>query len=112
MARPFVPDELKRRTVPIRLSKPSYRELNFIAGVKDVAIQDLLRDALDAHLESLRLEIESGGITMPSGIALAQMSDADFYALVQRKHGRPPELGNGPNPPKRGFSRKPAASAA
>ena len=44
MARPIVPDSLKARTVPLRLTKPQYRALSALTEIMGDTIQELLRN--------------------------------------------------------------------
>jgi hypothetical protein len=107
MARPFVPDSLKRRSVPVRLSKPQYRAFSAYAKVLDTTIQNLLRAAAEKHLQTLRQRVDESGINFPSEIALAEMSDDQFYDWLDNRKAPVPQVNR-----ERRFSRRPARTEA
>lgn len=108
MARPFVPDLEKKRTVPLRLTKPQYRALSLIIAITGDTIQELLRTGATQVIASKRKEIETAGVPFPSELALGVLSDEQFQALVDNP-GTPTKE---PERKKRPFGTRPAQAAA
>lgn len=109
MARPYVPDSEKRRTVPLRLNKPQYRALSALGEVTGETIQEQLREATKDYLSKKRAELGKDDVTFPSEYWLGEMSDAEFQKWLDSHGARPKE------PVRRkpgGFARKEAAAAA
>src|SRR5262245_34825323 len=109
MARPFVPDVDKRKTVPLRLTKPQYRALSAIASITGDTIQEQLREATKLYLEHRRDQFSRrDNIAFPSEYWLGEMSDNEFQHWLDSEGNRPKEPVRKPG----GFRTKPAAVAA
>jgi len=106
MARPTVPDVDKKRTVPLRLTKPQYRALSAILEITGETIQEQLRDATRIYLETRREELNRDGVAFPSPFWLGEMTDDQFNAWLKAAP-RPQE----PERKKPRFGTRPAAAA-
>lgn len=106
MSRPVVPDMEKKRTVPLRLTKPQYRALSLITAITGDTIQELLRTGARVVIDAKRVEIEKAGVPFPSELALGVLSDDQFQALVDNP-GAPAK-----EQPRKGFRRTAATQAA
>jgi hypothetical protein len=107
MARPFIPDVDKKRTVPLRLTKPQYRSLGVIGAVTGDTIQELLRTGASQIISSKLKEISEAGVTLPSEYAIGVMSDSQFDELIANP-GRVRPQTKKPG----GFNRRPTENAA
>lgn len=85
MARPVVPDLEKKRTVPLRLTKPQYRALGVLMEVTGETIQELLREGAMTVIAKRRQEIEKQGVTLPGEYALGEMSDDQFNEWLRNR---------------------------
>lgn len=108
MARPFVPDIDKKRTVPLRLTKPQYRALSALLEITGDTIQEQLRFATKLYLRSMRDELGKDGVDFPSELWLGEMTDDQFTAWVAAHGKRPKE----PERRKSRFGTRPAQAAA
>lgn len=106
MARPILSDMEKKRTVPLRLTKPQYRALSLIIAITGDTIQELLRTGATQIISVKRKEIEAAGVPFPSELALGVLSDDQFQALVDNP-GTPAK-----EPRKGGFRRTTAQAQA
>ena len=109
MARPSVPDALKARTVPLRMTKPQYRALAALLELTGDTIQEQLRMAAKDWIEKKRQELAQAGVDFPSEVWLAEMSDHQFLRWLEAEPGNRPKA---PEPRKRGGLRTQPASVA
>jgi hypothetical protein len=107
MARPVVPDAEKKRTVPLRLSKPQYRALSAILSITGDTIQEQLRIATKMYLGAMREELGKAKVALPSEYWLGEMSDDEFNHWIDSMP-RPKE----PERKKARFGARPAQAAA
>ena len=108
MARPVVPDADKKRTVPLRLTKPQYRALSALLEITGDTIQEQLRLATKLYLKAMREELGRDNIDFPSELWLGEMTDDQFNAWVAAHGKRPKE----PERRKPSGFRRPAQAAA
>lgn len=108
MARPTVPDVDKKRTVPLRLTKPQYRALSAILEITGDTIQEQLRTACKLYIRAMREELAKDKIDFPSELWLGEMSDDAFQNWVESHGNRPKE----PERKKPGGFRRSTAHAA
>jgi hypothetical protein len=104
-----VPDALKARTVPLRMTKPEYRALAALLELTGVTIQEQLRMATKGWIAQQRQELKAAGVDFPSEIWLAEMTDRQFQDWLDATPGNRPKE---PAPRKRsGLRTQPAAAA-
>lgn len=103
MARPVVPDVDKKRTVPLRLTKPLYRSLGILLEVTGKTIQELLREGTEDLVKKYRAKLTEADVTIPSEYWVGEMTDDQYNAWLAAHGNRPQE------PRRRGFGRRAAA---
>lgn len=91
MARPVVPDVDKKRTVPLRLTKPQYRALSALLEVTGDTIQEMLRDATKDYIAKRRGEMQAVNVEFPSEYWLGEMTDDQFNDWIRSHGSRPKE---------------------
>lgn len=106
MARPVVPDSLKARTVPLRLTKPQYRALSALTEIMGDTIQELLRSGAKLIIDQRRQELQEAGVEFPSEYWLAEMSDSQFQSWLDAQPGARPKA---PERKRLGLRAQPAA---
>ena len=83
MARPSVPDVDNKRTVPFRTTKPGYRALMMFMKLKDITIQEIIREAVEVRLDQLHAEMSKKiDMHIPTPYELGTWSDDRFNAWL------------------------------